>query len=77
MELGIGDVIATTFRDTIHDHLFINLRKSRDCFCLYVNLDVSYALHTSFGQLLCCAHKRIVNIMKVYIEMNYGGYMQV
>ena len=23
---------------------------------------------TSFGQLLCCAHERIVNIMKVYIE---------
>ena len=21
-----------------------------------------------FGQLLCCAHKRIVNIMKVYID---------
>ena len=25
---------------------------------------------TSFGQLLRCAHKRIVNIMKVYIERN-------
>ena len=28
------------------------------------------ASFTSFGQLLCCAHKRIVNIMKVYIERN-------
>ena len=26
------------------------------------------ALFTSFGQLVCCAHKRIVNIMKVHIE---------
>ena len=23
-----------------------------------------------FGQLLCCAHQRIVNIMKLYIESN-------
>ena len=28
------------------------------------------ASFTSFGQLLCCAHKRIVNIMKVYTEKN-------
>ena len=27
------------------------------------------SLHSvRFGQMLCCAHKRIVNIMKVYIE---------
>ena len=25
-----------------------------------------YSVH--FGQLLCCAHQRIVNIMKLYIE---------
>ena len=25
---------------------------------------------TYFGQMLCCAHKRIVNIMTVYIERN-------
>ena len=28
------------------------------------------ASFTYFGQLLHCAHKRIVNIMKVYIERN-------
>ena len=28
------------------------------------------ASFTSFGQMLRCAHKHIVNIMKVYIEMN-------
>ena len=32
--------------------------------CVY-NVCASF---TSFGQLLRCAHKRIVNIMKVYIE---------
>ena len=36
------------------------------CVCMYVcQLLASF---TSFGQLLRCAHKRIVNIMKVYIE---------
>ena len=35
------------------------------CVCVYV----SDALHSvRFGQLLHCAHKRLVNIMKVYIE---------
>ena len=32
------------------------------------------ASFTSFEQLLLCAHKRIVNIMKMYIE---GNNMQV
>ena len=27
-------------------------------------------LPVRFGQLSCCSHKRIVNIMKVYIERN-------
>ena len=32
---------------------------------------VRSSLHSvRFGQLLCCAHQRIVNIMKVYIERN-------
>ena len=43
---------------------------------LYINVRprdgtvfVCSRLHSvRFGQLLCCAHKRIVNIMKVYIE---------
>ena len=30
---------------------------------------IRYSLHSvCFGQLLGCAHKRIVNIVKVYIE---------
>ena len=29
-----------------------------------------YYLPVRFGQLLRCAHKRIVNIMKVYIDRN-------
>ena len=28
------------------------------------------ASFTSFGQLLRCAHKRIANVMEVYIERN-------
>ena len=32
---------------------------------------VRYSLHVvNCGQLLCCAYKRFVNIMKVYIERN-------
>ena len=39
--------------------------------CLFVSLFVSSSLHlVRFGQLLRCAYKRIVNIMKVYIERN-------
>ena len=53
----------------------IYLRRSHDCFCLYnvcgfVCGCVCYlrASFTSFGQMLHCACKRIVNIMQVYIE---------
>ena len=50
---------------------YINLR-SHSCLvcldvCLCVRLYVSSSLHlVRFGQLLLCADKRIVNIMKVY-----------
>ena len=50
-----------------------DLRRSRDCFCLYVKSVFVCQLRSSFtssGPLLRCAHKRIVNIMKVYIERN-------
>ena len=43
------------------------------CFyvCLFVSLFVSSSLHlVCFGQLLRCADKRIVKIMKIYIERN-------
>ena len=41
------------------------------CVCVCVCVYVSSSLHlVRFGQLLRCAHKRIVNIMKVYIERN-------
>ena len=43
------------------------------CFyvCLFVSLFVSSSLHlVCFGQLLRCADKRIVKIMKMYIERN-------
>ena len=38
--------------------------------CLFVRCEsVRFSLHlVRFGQLLHCADKRIVNIMKVYIE---------
>ena len=50
-------------------YLYIHLRRSRDYFCcMGVNLCISYALHLLIlGE---CAHKRIVNKMKVYIERN-------
>ena len=39
----------------------------RVCMCVCIRS----SLHSvRFGQLLRCAHKHIVNIMKVYIEMN-------
>ena len=43
----------------------LNLRMSRDCLrsCVWSSLD-----SIRFGQILRCAHKRIVNIMKVYME---------
>ena len=37
--------------------------------CIHVSLYVSSSLHLlRFGQLLCCADKRIVNIMKVHVH---------
>ena len=36
-----------------------------ECMCI-----ISSLLSVRFGQLIRCAHKRIVNIIKVYIEMN-------
>ena len=60
--------------------LYNKFRRSRDCFltwsvrrsvCMCVCLYVSDSLHLgSFWQLLRCADKRIVNIMKMYIEWN-------
>ena len=41
------------------------------CVCVCVCVCIRSSLHSvRFGQLLRCAHKRIVNIMKVYIERN-------
>ena len=51
-------------------HLYINLRRSHDCFCFYVKCVSATRFITSFGQLLRCAHKRIVNTIKVYMERN-------
>ena len=61
--------------------IYINLRRSRDgpltwsvymFVCLFVRyVSVLSVLHSvRFGQLLCCADKHTVNIMKVYIERN-------
>ena len=49
-------------------HVYINLRRSRDG-KLFGCSSVCY-LPVCFGQLLRCAHERIINIMKVYIERN-------
>ena len=35
-----------------------------------ISLSAPHFIHFAFGQLLRCAHNRIVNIMKVYIERN-------
>ena len=60
-------------------HLYINLRKSRDCICvsvaagrcgLFCSLFVRAASFTYFGEVLRCPHKRIVTITKVYIARN-------
>ena len=54
-------------------NLYINLSRSRYCLLLglAVYLCVSSSLHlVRFVPLLRCAHKRIVNIIKVYIERN-------
>ena len=65
--------------DTAKCHLqvqvYINLRRSRDCILLclggWVFVYIKSLLHSvRFGRLLCCAHKRIVDIIKVYIERN-------
>ena len=51
----------------VFDNVCVCLRAcGRVCVCM--QLRTSF---TSFGQPLRCAHKRIVNIIKVYIEMNY------
>ena len=52
-------------------NLYINLRRSHYGTRLFgwVFVCIRSSLHSvRFGQLLGCAHKRIVNIMKVYIE---------
>ena len=39
--------------------------------CVWMCVRVRSSLHSvHFGQLLCCAHKCIVNIMKMFIERN-------
>ena len=50
------------------DHLYINLRRSRDGWMFVCIISSLHSLR--FGQLLRCVHKRIVDIMKVYIERN-------
>ena len=45
----------------------------RVCVCVRACVCVRFSLHSvRFGQLLRCAHKRIVNTMKVYIERLHG-----
>ena len=66
-----------------HQNYFVsnlyNLRRSRDCLLLgssacldvFVSLYISSSLNLDcFGQLLRCADKRIVNIMRENIERN-------
>ena len=54
--------------------VYINLRSRDGAFVRsYVRScgDRVLSLHSvRFGQLLCCAYQRIVNIMKLYIESN-------
>ena len=65
-------------RDTIWydlcEMISIHLRWSHGCLSVYINVCVFVcqlrASFTYIGQLLRCAHKSIVNIMKVYIERN-------
>ena len=55
-----------------HIHLYINLRRSRDgirCSSTVVCLLPSLQ-SVRFVQMLRCAHKRVVNILKLYIEIN-------
>ena len=59
-------------------HLYINLRRSRDCLCRRgrpadrpgVGLCHRAASFTYFWEVLRCPHKRIVTITKVYIARN-------
>ena len=53
-------------------YLYLYLRRSRDAtvFVLVFGCLLPSLHSVRFGQLLRCAHKRIVNIMKVYIERN-------
>ena len=51
-----------------HGNLYVNLRRSHDGMVFVCLLPSLHSVH--FGQLLRCAHKRIVNIMKVYIKRN-------
>ena len=61
-------------------YLYINLRRSRDCHACpsrpagvilsCVCLCHRAASFTYFGEVLCCPHKRIVTITKVYIARN-------
>ena len=63
------------FNHNNYDHfisIYINLRRSHECLrsCVrsfvWSSLDSIHSVR--FGQLLRCAHKRIVKIMKVYME---------
>ena len=48
--------------------IYINLRRSRDFLRSCVQSSVDSIHSVRFGQLLRCAHKRIVNIMKLHME---------
>ena len=61
-------------KNMVESTVYLNLRRSRDgsrlvvwvggmCVCI-----ISLLHSVRFGQLLRCAHKRIVNIIKVYSE---------
>ena len=53
---GFGDIWWTD-NPIYFSSIDINLRRSRDCMLL-----CTCQLLASFGQLLCCAHERIINI---------------
>ena len=51
--------------------------RSSWCSCGVECSCIRSSLHSfRFGQLLCCAHERILNIMKVYIAMK-NIYLQI
>ena len=67
----ITKLVQTHALTLLHSYLYINLRRSRDCRWLFVDLWLcGCASFTYFGQLLCCPHKRIVTITKVHIARN-------